>query len=68
MPGNNDSDDFFEEDEPVAEVAAAFDAGEKGLTSPRTASRQLEPGDSFWTTLVLNPSWNSEQAEPVFQG
>lgn len=29
--------DFYEEDEPVTDVVAAFDAAEKGLTAPPTA-------------------------------
>ncbi len=28
-------EDFYEDDEPVAAVIAAFDAGEKGKTAPR---------------------------------
>ena len=34
MPGTNESDDFYEEDEPVEDVAAAFEAGPHGLTAP----------------------------------
>lgn len=33
--------DFYVEDEPVADVVAAFNAGEKGLTAPPTAEVSL---------------------------
>jgi hypothetical protein len=29
-----DSDDFYEDDEPLEEIVAAFERGEKGLTAP----------------------------------
>jgi hypothetical protein len=29
-----DSDDFYEDDEPVEEIMAAFERGEKGVTAP----------------------------------
>jgi hypothetical protein len=31
---DNENDDFFEEDEPLEDIVAAFEGGEKGVTGP----------------------------------
>jgi hypothetical protein len=36
-------DEFFEEDEPLEDVLAAFSQGEKGLTARPVASRTVHP-------------------------
>lgn len=40
-------EDFYEEDEPVTEVLAAFDTGEKGITTPPTGIQEPDRQQRF---------------------
>jgi hypothetical protein len=46
-------DDFYEDDEPVEAVLAAFNAGEKGLTAPPV------PGGGHFLAPISSASYGS---------
>ena len=68
-----DSEDFYEEDEPVEEIIAAFESGEKGLTVG--TYEVVKPNSTFVgsATIMRDPftpifavfSGNTVQASPT---
>lgn len=50
-------DDFFEEDEPLEKVLAAFERGEKGVTARPTPTGSVQHPNE--TTVVVNMPWGS---------
>lgn len=59
MESMTSDEGFYEEDEPVEEVLAAFEAGPEGITGPhRGQTHTLTLGGSVVTSTVTTPKTN----------
>lgn len=59
MTATNENDDFYEDDEPVEKIRAAFERGEKGVTKrPRDVNRTA-------ASIVEDATGEADVTEPV---
>lgn len=57
---------FYEDDEPVDDVIAAFHAGAKGVTGPWNGQTMtLTLSDALLATPVATPARNRPMGEPI---
>lgn len=60
--------DFYEEDEPVGEVLAAFEAGQKGVTGKRAGWSDYLRLPGLWLAAGVMPSATSTRGAEVHLG
>jgi hypothetical protein len=64
MVGNVNDQDFYEEDEPVTEIVAAFKRGRKGKTRrPQPKANDLKV--SGWGSTTTNPGTAAKVAHSI---
>lgn len=57
--------DFYEDDEPVGEIVAAFEAGQKGLTGKRAGCTDFLRVPGLWPAAGVKPAKASTRAANV---